>query len=82
MPVPAKPCPGQFGDETIQALLTNAGREQWSSHPCALCGQQVGAMLERGQWIPERHWPSVSYASRSKGKRNRATPLQGEGASL
>jgi hypothetical protein len=82
MPVPAKPCPGQFSGETIQALLINTGRAQWRSHHCALCGQQVGAVLERGQWSPERHWPSVSYVSRSKGKRTRPAPADGEGASL
>jgi hypothetical protein len=59
MPVPKKPCDGFFSDETIGLLLANVDRAQWLLHPCARCGQQVGARLEKGHWTPEMHWPSV-----------------------
>jgi hypothetical protein len=65
MPTPVKPCQGQFSEETIAALESNAGRAQWLSHPCALCGQSAGARLEKGKWIPEQHWPSVQYKQRT-----------------
>ena len=66
MPTPAKPCTGQFSDETLSALASNHDRAQWLSHPCALCGQQVGGKLEKGKWIPEQHWPSVQYKERTR----------------
>jgi len=71
MPIPAKPCPGQFSEETIATLAHNVGRAQWLPHPCALCGQPIGARIEKGKWIPEQHWPSVQYKERTRGeKRN------------
>ncbi len=66
MPIPAKPCPGLFSEGTLNALEVNRDRAQWLAHPCALCGQQVGARLEKGKWIPEQHWPSVQYKERSR----------------
>ncbi|HEX3940239.1 MAG TPA: hypothetical protein VHX11_02015 [Acidobacteriaceae bacterium] len=59
MPIPVKPCDGSFSDETIGLLMSNADRAQWHLHPCARCGQQVGARLDKGRWLPETHWPSV-----------------------
>jgi hypothetical protein len=59
MPVPKKPCEGSFSEETLKLLLANTDRAQWALHPCARCGQQVGARLEKGRWAPEMHWPSV-----------------------
>ncbi len=61
----AKPCTGQFSEETIALLSANTGREQWLPHPCALCGQQIGARIEKGKWLPEQHWPSVQYKART-----------------
>ncbi len=66
MPIPAKPCPGLFSEETITALTGNIDRAQWLDHPCALCGQQVGARIEKGKWLPEPHWPSVRYKERTR----------------
>ena len=60
MIIQAKPCAGSFSEETIRILLANIGRAQWLPHPCAVCGQQVGAKLQMGHWVPEQHWPSVS----------------------
>ncbi len=70
MPNPAKPCPGQFSEETIAALAANTARAQWLPHPCALCGQQIGARIEKGKWLPEQHWPSVQYKERTRQKRS------------
>jgi hypothetical protein len=70
MPNPAKPCPGQFSEETIAALAANTARAQWLPHPCALCGQQVGGRIEKGKWLPEQHWPSVQYKERTRQKRS------------
>ena len=69
MPTPVKPCTGQFSDETVAALADNAGRAQWLTHPCALCGQQIGGRLEKGKWVPEQHWPSVQYKERVRNEK-------------
>jgi CheY-like chemotaxis protein len=66
MKTPAKPCNGRFSDETVQALLKNVERAQWLPHTCELCGQLLGARLEKGHWVPEPHWPSV-VARRTSG---------------
>lgn len=64
MPIPVKPCNGQFSDE-LQAVLTrNRNREQWAVHTCQVCGASVDASLVRGNWVPEQHWPSVTYPPR------------------
>jgi hypothetical protein len=59
MPIPVKPCEGFFSEETNRLLVANVGRAQWQLHPCERCGQQVGARLDKGRWVPEAHWPSV-----------------------
>jgi hypothetical protein len=66
MPTPAKPCIGQFSEETLAVLARNTDRAQWHPQPCALCGQDIGARLEKGKWIPEQHWPSVQYKERTR----------------
>jgi len=59
MPNPVKPCAGSFSPGTIELLIANVGRAQWLPQTCELCGQLVGARLEKGVWTPEPHWPSV-----------------------
>lgn len=59
MPTPAKPCDGTFSEETISLLMKNMDRAQWQAHTCQVCGQQVGAKIEKGRWVPEAHWPSI-----------------------
>lgn len=66
MATPAKACNGQFSAETIQSLIDNTGRAQWLSQRCEVCGQQVGAQLVAGKWVPEQHWPSIQYPARSR----------------
>jgi hypothetical protein len=74
MPIPAKPCVGQFSEETIQALIINTDRAQWLTHPCVICGQQVGGRLVSGKWTPDQHWPSVHYVPRTKRAEKRTRP--------
>lgn len=65
MPTPVKPCEGRFSDD-LQAVLTrNRNREQWAVHTCQICGASVGAVEVHGKWVPEQHWPSVTYPSRN-----------------
>jgi hypothetical protein len=65
MPIPVKPCEGGFSEE-LQAVLTrNRNREQWAVHSCLVCGAQVGAVQVHGKWVPEQHWPSVTYPVRN-----------------
>ena len=66
MAIPIKACTGQFSVETIQLLIDNTGRAQWLSQTCVTCGQQVGAQLVAGKWVPEQHWPSIQYPARSR----------------
>ena len=65
MPIPAKPCEGRLSDETQLALTRNRNRDQFAIHTCEVCGVQVGAIHDRGKWVPEQHWPSVKYHSRN-----------------
>ena len=74
MPTAAKPCEGQFSEETVTVLLVNRDRAQWLPHTCARCGQSVGAMIEKGKWIPEKHWPSVHYVPRTRRLEKRKLP--------
>ena len=65
MPLSVKPCDGRFSDD-LQAVLTrNRNREQWAVHTCQLCGASVGAEQLHGKWVPEQHWPSVTYPPRN-----------------
>ena len=65
MRIPVKPCDGRFGDDLQEALTRNRNREQWGVHVCQLCGASVGAVQLHGEWIPEQHWPSVTYPARN-----------------
>ena len=71
MPIPSKPCLASFSDEVVAALEANRNRERWATFPCQQCGQQVGAVMEKGKWVPETHWPSVSYTPRTRRVENR-----------
>jgi hypothetical protein len=64
MPTPLKPCDGKLTEEVQEAIRRNRNREQWGSHICATCGRRVGVEHVMGKWIPERHWPSVTYPAR------------------
>jgi hypothetical protein len=77
MPIPAKPCEGRFSDEVLELLARNRDRDQWANHTCEICGKAVGAKQEKGKWIPEQHWPSVKYISRSTSAKKRDVPADG-----
>lgn len=64
MPILTKPCKGKLSDETERLLRTSQDRADWGVYPCEICGQSVGVMAANGDWIPERHWPSVTYTPR------------------
>jgi hypothetical protein len=68
MPIPVKPCEGKLSEATKQLLRKSRDRAQWSTHPCEVCGQSVGVVPAGADWIPERHWPSVSYVRKSAPK--------------
>jgi hypothetical protein len=65
MPTPLKPCDGQFSTDLQETLSRNRNREQWATHACELCGTMVGAVQVHGKWVPEQHWPSVTYPART-----------------
>lgn len=65
MPIPLKPCDGQFSDDLQEVLTRNRDREQWAVHTCQQCGALVGAVQVHGKWVPEQHWPSVTYPARN-----------------
>lgn len=65
MPIPLKPCDGRFSEDLQEILTRNRNREQWAVHPCQSCGTSVGAVQIHGKWVPEQHWPSVSYPPRT-----------------
>ena len=64
MPVPVKPCEGRFSDDLQELLTRNRAREQWALHACQVCGTLAGAVQVQGKWVPEQHWPTVTYPSR------------------
>lgn len=65
MSTPVKPCEGRFNDDLQEVLTRNRDREQWAVHPCQVCGAAVGAVQVHGKWVPEQHWPSVTYPPRN-----------------
>jgi hypothetical protein len=73
MPVPTKPCDGSFSEETNGLLFTNVDRAQWLLHACEHCGQQVGARLDKGHWVPDLHWPSVPRRAPARSTVERAS---------
>lgn len=64
MPIPVKPCEGKISDATKQLLHSGRDRARWSSHVCQICGQSVGVQQLGGDWIAEKHWPSITYPVR------------------
>lgn len=65
MPTPVKPCDGRFSDDLQEGLTRNRDREQWAVYSCEVCGAKVGAVQVHGRWVPEQHWPSVTYPPRA-----------------
>lgn len=65
MPTPVKPCDGRFSDDLQGVLTRNRDREQWAVYTCQVCGATVGAVQDKGRWVPEQHWPSVTYPPRT-----------------
>jgi len=64
MAILTKPCNGTLSEETLTLLQANRERAAWGVYPCEVCGQNVGVLEEKGKWVPERHWPSVTYSPR------------------
>lgn len=62
-----RPCEGRLSDETLRLLRSGGERTDWGVYPCEICGQSVGVVKEKGQWVTEKHWPSVVYAPRKAG---------------
>ena len=80
MPIPVKPCDGQFSDELQVVLTRNRNREQWAVYTCPQCGAAVGAVQASGKWVPEQHWPSVTYLPHDPGAKryDRSTAPQAD----
>ncbi len=80
MPKLTKPCEGMLSELTQNLLRTSRGRAKWGIHPCQVCGRAVGVLLLKGNWVPEVHWPSVTYKPRkelgSQSLRSSKEPLQ------
>ena len=74
----AKACEGRFSDEVQLILTKNSERAQWANHACEVCGLSVGAVLDKGKWVPEQHWSSVKYSPRNAGTAgsNRSRPRE------
>jgi hypothetical protein len=49
---------------TLELLRISQDRADWGVYPCEICGQNVGVSAANGNWLPERHWPSVTYTPR------------------
>jgi hypothetical protein len=64
MPILTKPCKGKLSQVTQQLLRNSEDRADWGVYPCEVCGQSVGVSEANGDWVPERHWPSVVYTPR------------------
>lgn len=74
MPAPAKPCEGRFHEDLQEVLTKNRDRAQWANHRCEVCGLEVGAVIVKGLWVPEQHWPSVKYHPKSSSEKKKAAP--------
>jgi hypothetical protein len=70
--ISVKPCDGRFSDEVQQVLSKNHDRAQWATYKCETCGAAVGAIQDRGKWVPEQHWPSVKYPARYAADKKRS----------
>jgi len=64
MPILTKPCTGKLSDVTRELLRAGRERAEWGVYPCEVCGQSVAVLAADGDWIAERHWPTVIYAPR------------------
>lgn len=62
--MPAKPCTGEFSSEIQESLVSDMSNALRRDHPCELCGLVVSARLEKGRWVPEEHWASVTYTKK------------------
>lgn len=69
MPIPVKACEGRFSEEVVSVLGNSRDRSHWGTYTCEVCGATVGAVQDKGKWIPEQHWPSVKYPPRVKGNK-------------
>ena len=69
----AKACEGRFNDEVQELLSKNRDRAQWANHTCEVCGVSVGAVRDKGKWVPEQHWPSVKYPPRNTGTQKKGS---------
>jgi hypothetical protein len=67
-----KPCEGRLSEATKLLLRTSRDRAPWGMHSCEVCGQKVGVAEVNGDWIPEKHWPSVRYISRKANRPQQA----------
>jgi hypothetical protein len=67
MHIPAKACEGRFSDEVLEVLNKNRDRAQWANYTCEVCGVAIGAVRDKGKWVPEQHWPTVKYHARNGG---------------
>ena len=65
MPIPVKPCEGRFSEEVLSSLGNARDRSHWAVYTCEACGAAVGAVQDKGKWLPEQHWPSVKYPARN-----------------
>ena len=64
MPILTKPCKGELSEQTQLLLRASRDRADWGVHSCEICGQSVGVSAANGDWVLERHWPSVAYIPR------------------
>ena len=64
MPILTKPCDGKISENTQQLLSTSRDRAEWGVYPCEICGQTVGVLAANGDWVAERHWPTITYTPR------------------
>jgi len=67
MAIIAKPCEGKLSQETKEMLRSSRSRAGWGVYPCEVCGQVLGVEVINGDWVPEKHWPSVVYPPRKPG---------------
>jgi hypothetical protein len=75
MPTLTKQCKGKLSEQTRLILRDSRDRAEWGLYPCEICGQSVGVLEINGDWVPERHWPSVIYNVRKPGNvRHHAKP--------
>jgi hypothetical protein len=64
MPILTKPCTGKLSEKSKELLRANKNREEWNLYSCEICGQTVGVVPVNGDWVTERHWPTIIYAPR------------------